>query len=96
MRPLQIRVQQIQVDLDDPAAAPGVEQALRAAFQVLGERLARSTLTQDPDALSQAIALLQLDPIPSTVLIGPGGPAAVSEQLYNQISRQLVRLEARR
>lgn len=95
MRPIQLKVRQITVDLDDPAAASRVEPALRGALETLGKKLQGSPLARDPDALDQAVALVALTPIPSSVLLGPGGPAAIAEQLYKQIT-SLSTAESRR
>ena len=95
MSDIQLRIRQITVDLDDPNQGPRVEPALRAALQALGEKLANSPLAQDPGLVNQALAVLRLDPIPSSVLTGPGGPARVSELLYRQLLLHLQPSEAR-
>lgn len=96
MRPLTLKINTLSVTLDDPALASRVEPALREALTMLGERLAASPFAGDPDAIGVAVSRLLLDPIPSSALVGSGGPALVCEQLYRQLTRELHPSEAHR
>lgn len=88
MRPVQLRIDRIDVDLTSEQRARQVEATVRDALELLARRLARSPLVRDDDAAGRALDLLEVGPVSPEWLAGPGAAARLADALYERIARR--------
>lgn len=85
MRPLRLRIDGVVIDMADAARAHEVEPVLRQALELLAGKLAQVPSAREPEARGEALAVLRLDSMPPEILLGPGGPARLADQLFHQL-----------
>jgi hypothetical protein len=87
MRPVELRVDRVAVELTNDLRPQEVETTLRAALVLLGQRLARAPLGGGAGAPVRALELLEVGPVATDWLAGPGAAARLADELYEQIAR---------
>lgn len=87
MRPVQLRIDRVAVELTSELRPRQVEATLRAALELLAQRLARAPLGGGADAQVRALELLELGPVSPDWLAGPGAAARLADELYERIAR---------
>jgi hypothetical protein len=84
---VRVRIDQVAVELAEERRAAEVEQTLRMALALLGQRLANAPLGLGKDAPRRALELVEIGPISPEWLGGPGGAARLADELYQRIAR---------
>ena len=87
MRPVELRVERLAVELSGELRPREVEATLRAALELLGRRLARAPLAGPSGMPTRALDRLELGPLSPDRLAGPGAPARLAEELYERLRR---------
>lgn len=87
MRPVSLRIDRIAVELSEDVRAGEVEETLRTALALLASRLAAAPLGSGKEAPRRALELIELGPVTTDWIAGPGAAARIADELYRQIAR---------
>ena len=87
MRPVELRIDSVAVQLTEDLRPREVEQTLRDALELLALRLAGGPLGLAGDAPVRALELLDMGTVPPDRLAGPGAAARLADDLYQRIAR---------
>ncbi len=83
--PVRLRIDHIAVELTQELRAGEVEETLRTALALLASRLAGAPRGGAKQAPLRALELLELGPVASDWLAGPGAAARLADELYERI-----------
>jgi hypothetical protein len=87
MTDVRLRIDHVAVQMTEEMRAGEVEQTLRVALALLASRLAGAPLGGGKDAPLRALELLELGPVATDWLAGPGAAARLADELYERIVR---------
>lgn len=79
---MRLRIDEIAVEIGEETQAEHAAEAIRAALAILARRLAANPLHER--GLRKAI---QLGPVPTDYLAGPGAAARIADDLYRELVR---------
>ena len=85
MRPVRVRIDRIAVEIGQDVHVGEVETTLRVALALLASRLSGAPLGAGRDAPRRALELIELGPVASDWLAGPGAAARLADQLLSLI-----------
>jgi hypothetical protein len=85
MRPLEVRIDRIAVEIDDAARVGEVEATVRKALALLASRLRSLPGGTADDVTRCAFDLLAVGPVDARWLAGPAAAAELADELYARI-----------
>ena len=84
---MRLRIDHVAVEMAEEMRAEEVEQTLRTALALLASRLAAAPLGLGKDAPLRALELVEIGPVATDWLAGPGAAARLADELYRRIVR---------
>ena len=87
MRPVRLRIDHVAVQMTEEMRAGQVEETLRTALALLASRLAAAPLGAGRQAPLRALELLEVGPVATDWLAGPGAAARLADEIYERIAR---------
>lgn len=84
--PVQIRIDQVAVEIPAELPAREVEAAVRDALELLAARLARAPLPRVGATPAQDLARIEVGPLAPGWTPGPGGAEQLADALYRRIA----------
>ena len=87
MRPVRLRIDHVAVELTEEVRVAELEETLRTALALLASRLAGAPLGGGGDAPVRALELLEIGPVATDWLAGPGAAARLADELYLRLAR---------
>jgi hypothetical protein len=87
MRPVDLRIDRIAVEIAEDQRASEVAETLRKALSLLAARLAGAPLGGAEEAPRRALELLEIGPVSPDWFAGPGAAARIADELYERIVR---------
>lgn len=88
MRPVRLRIDHVAVELTEELRAADVAETLRTALALLASRLAAAPLGAGKQAPLRAFELLEVGPVATDWLAGPGAAARLADEIYERIVRR--------
>ncbi len=88
--PLDMRIEQLALDLESGAGGTAEQRALlEAALRNLGERLARSAALGGRPLRPLVLERLSITTLSADELLGPRGAERLADELYAELTRRL-------
>jgi hypothetical protein len=84
---VRLRIDHIAVELAEDARVEAAEATLRASLELLALRLSAAPLSGGEDVRHRALELIEIGPVTSDWLAGPGAASRLADELYMRIAR---------